>query len=575
MRYIDRLKTLPPDNADNALILGTALHTGIEKDIQTAIQEYYFSYPVITDAHVTEAMKLEQQIERTRTLLKNQVRNQEVHFEYQITQSRFIGFLDMLVRHRGTITEFDLYDFKYSNNISHYKESRQLHLYKYYFEKQLPGCTIQNMYFVMVPKTNSKQRNGESLQAYRNRLLTELEEPYLYKVEYDPNKVIEHLEIVQDVQEETEYEANNSWLCRYCDYQELCQKGKNYMILPTTERRNITQTQKRKIWIYGAAFSGKTTMLDSAPNPLNLNTDGNVQFVTMPYIPIRDEVTMNGRVANRKYAWEVFEEAITELEKKDNDFKTVIVDLLEDTYESCRVYTYHEMNIQHETDAGYGKGWDMVKTRYLTTIRRFFNLDYENLIVVSHEDVSKDITKRSGQNVTRIAPNIRDAVANKIAGMVDIVARIVVDDDGTRTLNFKSNEVIFGGGRLKGIKQTQIPLSWEALMNVYAEANGSDPEQIVTMSDPEPPKEEEKPKSQSRRKAEPVQTEHVEQAELTEDTFFYIPADDNYVKKHTGDTAPDGGQVITQDEFNEGVKRLAQQTSSEPGKRTRRSRKEA
>ena len=33
----------------------------------------------------------------------------------------------------------------------------------------------------------------------------------------------------------------------------------------------------------GPAFSGKTTMLDYAPNPLNLNTDGNIEFVhTMP-----------------------------------------------------------------------------------------------------------------------------------------------------------------------------------------------------------------------------------------------------------------------------------------------------
>ena len=104
-------------------------------------------------------------------------------------------------------------------------------------------------------------------------------------------------------------------------------------------------------------------------------------------------------------------------------------------------------------------------------MRRFFNLDYENLVVVSHEDISKDITKKNGQNITRIAPNIQDAIANKIAGMVDIVARVVVEDDDSRTLNFKQNEVIFGGGRLKGISQTTIPLSWDALMDVYEQAN--------------------------------------------------------------------------------------------------------
>ena len=98
-------------------------------------------------------------------------------------------------------------------------------------------------------------------------------------------------------------------------------------------------------------------------------------------------------------------------------------------------------------------------------------MDYENIVLISHEDTTKDITRKSGDKITSIKPNIADKVANKIAGMVDIVARVVVEDDDSRTLNFKSNEVIFGGGRLKGITKTQIPLDWDALCEVYDEAN--------------------------------------------------------------------------------------------------------
>jgi hypothetical protein len=73
------------------------------------------------------------------------------------------------------------------------------------------------------------------------------------------------------------------------------------------------------------------------------------------------------------------------------------------------------------------------------------------------------------------------------------------------------------------------------------------------------------------------------------DTYFYIAADDNYVMKHKGDEVPDGSQVITKEEFGEGVKRLAQagnpKASDEPmnppvsdeapteGTRTRRTRR--
>ena len=477
LRYNQEIRTIPPDNADNALFLGTALHTGLEKDVQTAIHEYFMEYPVISDAHINEAMKLEVMIPKAAAMIPSG------EHEVKIEDDDFIGFIDLLApakteqklggEHQVIPNVYDLYDFKYSNNVSKYKDSPQLHLYKYFFEKNNPGKIIRNMFFLFVPKVNIKQSKKEDLFQFRQRLQEELEkkEPQLVQIEYDPEKVINFLLSTKGMLEAKDFPKNTSWLCNYCEYKDYCQKGIDFMNLPSSERRNISETKKRKIWIYGAAFSGKTTMLDDAPNPLNLNTDGNIQFVTMPYVSIKDEVTVNGRMTNRKFAWEVFKDTIAELEKKQNDFKTIIIDLLEDTREMCRVFMYDSLGIQHESDSGFGKGWDIIKTEYLSTMRRFFNLDYENLVVVSHEDISKDITKKNGQNITRIEPNIQDAIANKIAGMVDIVARVVVEDDDSRTLNFKQNEVIFGGGRLKGISQTTIPLSWDALMDVYDQAN--------------------------------------------------------------------------------------------------------
>ncbi|HBF7378790.1 TPA: PD-(D/E)XK nuclease family protein, partial [Clostridioides difficile] len=48
LQYIDKVKTILNADSNNALILGTSLHTGIEKDIDAAVKEYYFSYPSIT-----------------------------------------------------------------------------------------------------------------------------------------------------------------------------------------------------------------------------------------------------------------------------------------------------------------------------------------------------------------------------------------------------------------------------------------------------------------------------------------------------------------------------------------------
>ena len=51
----------------------------------------------------------------------------------------------------------------------------------------------------------------------------------------------------------------------------------------------------------------------------------------------------------------------------------------------------------------------------------------------------------------------------------------------------------------------------------------------------------------------------------SEDTYFYIPADDNYVMRHAGDPIPEGSQVITKEEFTEGAKRIAQENNPVEG----------
>ncbi|MCC5427825.1 AAA family ATPase [Clostridium botulinum] len=504
LRYIDKLKTIPTQDANNALICGNTIHTGAEKNLKAALEFYKSNYYVLTDLHINEIIKFEYLIPRLKELLLDiNIYAQE----YLINTKRFKGIVDLITKNDdGTV---DVFDFKYSNAIEHYMESPQLHIYKYFLEQQ--GFKVRKLGFIFIPKISIRQKKEEDLYKFRKRLLQELKasEIQIVEVPYNPNKVIEFMDSIIDTTEVKEYKKNPTRLCDWCEYQKYCFEGVDYMILPKNERRDIKKAKKRKIWIYGPAFSGKTTMLDNAPNPLNLNTDGNIEFVTMPYVPIKDEVTVEGRMTKRKFAWEVFKEAIEELEKKQNDFKTIIVDLLEDTREMCRVYKYDELGIQHESDSGFGKGWDIIKTEYLSTIRRLFNLDYENIVVLSHEDVSKDITKKNGQNITRVAPNIQEAIANKVAGMVDIVARVVVDGD-ERTLNFKSDEVIFGGGRLKGITKTSISLSWDELMKVYDEANAGKKETPVN-------KEEEKPtRRRSKKEETPVEDKKEEETTLEE-----------------------------------------------------------
>lgn len=506
LHYIDGLETFPTDDPANALLIGTALHTGIEKDTETAIKEYYASYPVITDKHIEEAIKLEAAIKKSRETLPPL---NNALFETEINCHEFKGFIDLLIpvdkeeltpddycdlcnddgcdyensgRYRpcmGDCEVYDMYDFKYSNNVDNYLKSGQLHEYKYYFERLNPTKRIRRMYFLFAPKVairmkykNKTNPRDETLEEFRRRLTAELQtkEAQIIEVPYDIEKVKDFLQNAKECRMATNYPKQPSRLCDWCEFQKFCENGEELEImnLPKNERRIVAANDKKKIWLYGAPFSGKTYLANEFPDPLMLNTDGNIKYVDAPYIAIKDEVKVEGRIAKRTFAWAVFKDTIEELEKKQNDFKTIVVDLLEDTYEACRLYMYDQLGITHESDDSF-RAWDKVRIEFLSTIKRLMNLDYENIILISHEDSSKDLTKKTGDKITAIKPNINDKAALKIAGMVDLVAR-VIDDEGNRTLSFKSNEVIFGGGRLS-LKVDEIPCDYEELCKVYELAN--------------------------------------------------------------------------------------------------------
>lgn len=506
VRYVDKLKTIPNYSANNALICGNTIHLGAEKGLEKALEFYYSQYPIITDRHVEEIMKFEYLIPKIHELLSN---INVYKKEFKISTSRFIGIVDLITKNDdGTV---DVFDYKYSNNYEKYAESPQLHLYKYFLEQI--GFKIRKLGFIFIPKVSIKQKKEETLYQFRKRIDEELNNSKIkiMEVKYDASKVIDYMDNIINITEDTEYKKNPTGYCSWCDYENLCLKGEDYMILPSNQRREIGKVEKRVIWIYGAPFCGKTTFANEFPDPLMLNTDGNIKFVDAPYIAIKDEITVNGRITDRNFAWAVFKDVISELEKKQNDFRTIIVDLLEDTYEYCRLFMYDKLKIQHESDDSF-RAWDKVRTEFLSTLKRLINLDYENIILISHVDTSKDITKKAGDKITKIAPNLNEKCANKVAGMVDIVARVIAEDD-KHTLNFKTSEVIFGGGRLH-VKTEQIPLKLSELMKVYDEANVGKIDKVESKADED--KTSRKSRKQSQEDVAETPVEENQDAEVEE-----------------------------------------------------------
>ena len=433
LKYLDGLTTIKNQDANNALYLGSGIHLGIEKGLQVGINEYLNNYYVVTDLNINEIIKYEYLIPKIRDLLP------DGQYEVLIENEDFKGFIDLL-------TNDSIYDFKYSNNIDKYLESPQLHLYKYFYEQQ-SGKKINNLYYIMIPKIMIKQKKTEDLFNFRKRLQKELNnsEIQIVKVDYDENKVIEFLINVKRMLEDNSFNENTSYLCNWCEFEKFClNKGEDYMLLPKNVRRERVIDTNPDMWIYADSYVGKSTFIDKIDNLLFINTDGNTDNTTSPVIRIIDDVTQTGRLVNRRLAWDSFLDVVTELEKRDNEFKAVAIDLVEDLYEHCRLYMYDKLGIEHEQDAGFGKGWDMVKTEFLSTIKRLKNVGCQ--IIYISKEVTTELNLKNGGKLTTIKPNINDKVANVLAGTVDLTIRAYLDGD-ERKLLLEKRENIFGGGR--------------------------------------------------------------------------------------------------------------------------------
>ena len=124
LKYVLKLKPKFDFKPDNALVLGVAMHLGIDEGVEAAIKDYYSHYSVITDAHIIEATKLEYLIPKVQDAIPpNGI------FEEKLDDNDFVGFIDYLVEvpNESVVIKgkthtpksyktYDLYDFKYSNN---------------------------------------------------------------------------------------------------------------------------------------------------------------------------------------------------------------------------------------------------------------------------------------------------------------------------------------------------------------------------------------------------------------------------------------------------------------------------
>ena len=133
------------------------------------------------------------------------------------------------------------------------------------------------------------------------------------------------------------------------------------MLLPANKPKEKDITPK-VFFVWGQSMSGKTYLARQFPNPVIINTDGNAKKVDTPSVEICD--------------FQTFVKVIEEIEEGKHEFKTIIIDLVDDIKTLMERYICETLGVEDLADAGYGKGFSKAKSTWQKLMLRLNKLPY-------------------------------------------------------------------------------------------------------------------------------------------------------------------------------------------------------
>lgn len=222
-----------------------------------------------------------------------------------------------------------------------------------------------------------------------------------------------------------------------------------------------------KMLLYGEPGVGKSVFASRSPKPFFITTDGNYEWLIDFGADPNAHVQVN--------TWEDAKKAFA----MDYDgYETIVVDLLEDLFKWCEYEYCKKSRIEHVSDVGYGKGYDITRNEFFLEISKLLSKD-KNVILITHgiTFVTKD---RRGVEHTRYAPSNRipDKVMDMIEGRLRYCLRCYLkveeQTDGTlakkRYLSLVPKENEFG--IIRGVDENTLPQDIDLDFDEFARCIG-------------------------------------------------------------------------------------------------------
>lgn len=175
-------------------------------------------------------------------------------------------------------------------------------------------------------------------------------------------------------------------------------------LLPKNEpmEKDITP---RIFFIWGQSMHGKTYLARQFPSPILINTDGNGKKTTTPHVDVRD--------------FETFVEVLREIEAGKHEYKTIIIDLVDDIKTFLEEYVCNKYQVENLADAGFGKAFADVKATWKRIMIRLTQLDYY-VVFISHV---VQMTDENNKDITIEQPSLEQKYLNMTKGRTDVMIK--------------------------------------------------------------------------------------------------------------------------------------------------------
>jgi energy-coupling factor transporter ATP-binding protein EcfA2 len=181
-------------------------------------------------------------------------------------------------------------------------------------------------------------------------------------------------------------------------------KQETAMKLPTAKSAPVRDLSKKSMLLYGPPGIGKSTFASQAEGAIFLECEPGLSELEVYKVPITN--------------WKDMEEAVNLLATTKHDFRTIVVDTIDNAFKYCEDSICEKKRVEYVGDMDHGKGWALVKNEWHRWCLKLCNLGF-GVIMISHSQ-TKEIDTRTGKR-TVAQPTIPDRARGVVDGIVDMI----------------------------------------------------------------------------------------------------------------------------------------------------------